>query len=104
VTRKPAPTAPYSASMAARLAGISYRQIDYWARIGFIRPSVKDATGSGTYRSYSQEDVDKLLLTKRLIDAGVDLTRIVQDRDPRLTLRRLDTALRPLIESEAVPA
>jgi len=58
------------------IVGISYRQLDYWARTGLVRPSVQDAGGSGTQRLYSFEDLVVLRTIKKLLDAGVSLQRI----------------------------
>ncbi|MDA8268370.1 MAG: MerR family transcriptional regulator [Actinomycetota bacterium] len=57
------------------LVGITYRQLDYWARTGLLRPSVADARGSGTQRLYSYRDLVELKVVKQLIDAGVSLQR-----------------------------
>ena len=59
-----------------RLVGISYRQLDYWARTGLAVPSVRDASGSGTQRLYSFRDIVVLKVVKRLLDAGVSLQNI----------------------------
>jgi DNA-binding transcriptional MerR regulator len=56
-----------------RLVGISYRQLDYWARTGLLTPSVASARGSGTQRLYSYKDVLEIKVIKRLLDAGVSL-------------------------------
>jgi DNA-binding transcriptional MerR regulator len=66
----------FSARQACQAAGITYRQIDYWARGGFITPSIEEAAGSGTHRRYSFSDLVELRIVKKLIDAGVDLGRI----------------------------
>ncbi|MGB7052120.1 MAG: MerR family transcriptional regulator [Acidimicrobiales bacterium] len=55
------------------LVGITYRQLDYWARTGLLRPSITDATGSGSQRRYSYGDVLELKVIKRLLDAGLKL-------------------------------
>ena len=70
------PTAPYRAGSVCRLTGASYRQLDYWARTGLVRPSVKDAQGSGTQRLYSFQDLAILKLIKRMLDSGVNLQQI----------------------------
>lgn len=57
-----------------RLAGITYRQLDYWARTDLIRPSIADARGSGTQRRYSRNDVTLLAVIAHLLDAGSSLT------------------------------
>jgi DNA-binding transcriptional MerR regulator len=55
------------------LIGISYRQLDYWARTGLLRPSLAEARGSGTKRRYAYRDVLELKVIKQLLDAGVSL-------------------------------
>ncbi|MEZ5169678.1 MAG: MerR family transcriptional regulator [Acidimicrobiia bacterium] len=55
------------------IVGISYRQLDYWARTDLIRPSIADAAGSGTQRRYSYRDLVELKVVKSLLDAGVSL-------------------------------
>jgi DNA-binding transcriptional MerR regulator len=56
-----------------KVVGITYRQLDYWARTGLLRPSITDARGSGTQRCYSYHDVVDLKVIKRLLDAGITL-------------------------------
>jgi DNA-binding transcriptional MerR regulator len=68
--------AGYRGPTAHRAAGITYRQLDYWARTGLVVPSVRDATGSGTQRLYSFRDILVLKVVKRLLDAGVSLQNI----------------------------
>lgn len=58
---------------ACRIIGITYRQLDYWARTDLIRPSVRDTTGSGSQRLYSYRDLVELKVIKGLLDAGVSL-------------------------------
>ncbi len=55
------------------IVGISYRQLDYWARTDLVRPSLADAHGSGTQRRYSYRDLVRLKVIKSLLDAGVKL-------------------------------
>jgi len=66
----------YRGPTACHAAGISYRQLDYWARTGLVVPSVRDATGSGSQRLYSFRDIVVLKVVKRLLDAGVSLQNI----------------------------
>jgi DNA-binding transcriptional MerR regulator len=61
---------------ACSAAGVTYRQLDYWARTGLVEPSVRAASGSGTQRLYSFRDVLLLKIIKRLLDAGVSLQQI----------------------------
>ncbi len=58
-----------------KLVGISYRQLDYWARTDLLRPSIADAQGSGSQRLYSYSDLIELKVIRRLLDAGVSLQR-----------------------------
>ncbi len=55
------------------IVGITYRQLDYWARTDLVRPSIADAKGSGTQRTYSFQDLVRLKVVKSLLDAGVKL-------------------------------
>jgi DNA-binding transcriptional MerR regulator len=57
------------------LVGITYRQLDYWARTGLVRPSLAEARGSGSQRRYSYRDLLELKVVKQLLDAGVSLQR-----------------------------
>ncbi|MFR9775114.1 MerR family transcriptional regulator [Micromonospora sp. MS34] len=66
----------YRGVTACSAVGISYRQLDYWARTGLVVPSVRDASGSGTSRLYSFRDLVVLKVVKRLLDAGVSLQNI----------------------------
>ncbi len=61
---------------ACQAAGVTYRQLDYWARTGLVEPGVRAATGSGTQRLYSFRDILLLKIIKRLLDAGVSLQQI----------------------------
>ena len=56
-----------------KIVGITYRQLDYWARTDLVRPSIADAKGSGTQREYSYRDLVRLKVVKSLLDAGVKL-------------------------------
>jgi DNA-binding transcriptional MerR regulator len=74
----PVPSGPetgFRGPQVCALVGISYRQLDYWARTGLLTPSISDARGSGTQRRYSYHDVVELKVIKQLIDAGVSLQR-----------------------------
>lgn len=69
-------TTGYRGPTACRAAGITYRQLDYWARTGLVDPTIRPATGSGTQRLYSFRDVLVLKVVKRLLDTGVSLQQI----------------------------
>lgn len=60
---------------AAHAAGVSYRQLDYWSRIGFIVP-ITEANGHGSRRGYDDVDVRRLMIAKRLLDHGFTLDRV----------------------------
>src|SRR6476661_7386798 len=62
--------------IACNAAGITYRQLDYWARTGLVVPEVRGASGSGSQRLYSFRDVLLLKVIKRLLDAGISLNQI----------------------------
>jgi DNA-binding transcriptional MerR regulator len=66
----------YRAPQVTKLVGISYRQLDYWARTNLLVPSLRPATGSGSQRLYSFSDVVQLKVIKRLLDAGMSLKKI----------------------------
>ena len=66
----------YSGTQTAKVVGISYRQLDYWARTDLIRPSISDATGSGSRRSYSYNDLLELKAIKKLLDSGIKLEQV----------------------------
>src|SRR4051812_24416933 len=63
----------YRGPQVCSLVGITYRQLDYWARTDLLRPSISEARGSGTQRRYSYRDLLELKVIKRLLDAGVSL-------------------------------
>jgi DNA-binding transcriptional MerR regulator len=66
----------YRGPTACAAAGITYRQLDYWARTGLVEPTIRPASGSGTQRLYSFRDILVLKIVKRLLDAGVSLQNI----------------------------
>jgi DNA-binding transcriptional MerR regulator len=81
---KPAPVAAacgsadegFRGTVACSAAGITYRQLDYWARTGLVTPSIRSAAGSGSTRLYSFRDILALQVVKRLLDSGVSLANI----------------------------
>ncbi len=68
--------AGFSGTKAASIVGITYRQLDYWARTDLVRPSLADATGSGSRRRYSYRDLLELRVIKSLLDAGIKLESV----------------------------
>src|SRR6186713_2013468 len=71
--KRPMSSDGYSGREAADIVGITYRQLDYWARTDLVRPSLADAKGSGSRRRYSYRDLLELKTIKRLLDAGIKL-------------------------------
>jgi DNA-binding transcriptional MerR regulator len=68
----------YRVPEVCKVVGISYRQLDYWARTGLVTPSIREAGGSGTQRLYSFQDLIELRVIKQLLDTGVSLQKIRQ--------------------------
>ncbi|MCH6470658.1 MerR family transcriptional regulator [Sinomonas sp. 5-5] len=68
--------AGYRGPTACKAAGITYRQLDYWARTGLVEPTVRGAAGSGSQRLYGFRDILVLKVVKRLLDTGVSLQQI----------------------------
>ena len=66
----------FSGTQAAKVVGITYRQLDYWARTDLIRPSLTDAAGSGSRRKYSYKDLLELRVIKTLLDSGIKLESV----------------------------
>jgi DNA-binding transcriptional MerR regulator len=69
-------TRGYRGTVASKVAGITYRQLDYWARKQIVEPSLNQSHGSGTRRLYSFKDVMILAVSKKLLDAGVNLQNV----------------------------
>lgn len=66
----------FSGTRTAEIVGISYRQLDYWARTDLVRPSLSEASGSGSRRRYSYRDLLELRVIKNLLDAGIKLESV----------------------------
>lgn len=66
----------YRGPAVCKIVGVSYRQLDYWARTGLVEPSLRKAEGSGTQRLYGFHDIVRLRVVKRMLDAGVSLKKI----------------------------
>ena len=69
-------TEGFSGKVAATVVGITYRQLDYWARTDLVRPSLSEAKGSGTRRRYGYRDLLELKVIKTLLDAGIKLEQV----------------------------
>lgn len=66
----------FRAPTVAKIVGISYRQLDYWARTKLVEPSLRPADGSGSMRLYGFADIVQLKVVKRLLDTGVSLHKV----------------------------
>jgi DNA-binding transcriptional MerR regulator len=75
----------WSGTQTAKIVGITYRQLDYWARTDLLRPSLVEASGSGSRRKYSYRDLLELRVIKTLLDAGIRLESV---REVFIYLRR----------------
>ena len=71
----------YRGPQACKIVGITYRQLDYWTRTDLIKPTIQEATGSGTQRLYSFNDLLQLKVIKSLNDAGASLQKVRQAID-----------------------
>ncbi|MGH9056932.1 MAG: MerR family transcriptional regulator [Acidimicrobiales bacterium] len=67
------PLPGYRGPQVCSIVGITYRQLDYWARTGLLQPSINEARGSGSQRLYSYTDLVQLKVIKRLLDSGLSL-------------------------------
>lgn len=89
----------FSGTRTAAVVGISYRQLDYWARTDLVRPSLCDATGSGSRRLYSYRDLLELRVIKSLLDAGIKLESVRKAFDYLRTKHDTDIAAATLVIS-----
>lgn len=93
----------FSGKKTAELVGITYRQLDYWARTDLLRPSLADASGSGSRRRYSYQDLLELKVIKTLLDAGIRLELVREVFDYLRTNLGEDVASANLVISGSTP-
>jgi len=91
----------FSGPTVCRLTGVTYRQLDYWARTGLVKPSITPATGSGSKRSYSYSDVLEVKVIKSLLSSGVSLNRARQAVECLRKSLGADLAASSLVLSDA---
>lgn len=60
----------YSSDDICERTGLTYRQLDHWARHELFIPSIVHAHGSGSQRRWSRGDLRTLQVAKRALDAG----------------------------------
>ena len=97
------PTVGFSGRDTAELAGITYRQLDYWARTGLVRPSLVDARGSGIRRRYSLRDLLSLMAVKHLLDSGLCLAfvrEVIEELEHRFGADLVDVSF--VVEGSSV--
>lgn len=92
-------TVGFRGPTACKTAGITYRQLDYWARTNLVEPTVRSAKGSGSQRLYSFRDILVLKVVKRLLDTGVSLQQI-RSAVGALRLRNIEDLTRLTLMSD----
>lgn len=70
------PEGPFSVPQAARLAGLSYDVVNYWARSGIIPPSVEGSSGVGHWRKFSFADVVAMKVAATLNAQGISTQKL----------------------------
>ena len=91
----------FSGPMVCRLTGVTYRQLDYWARTGLVTPSITPAMGSGSKRKYAYLDVLEVKVIKSLLTSGVSLARARQAVDCLRNSLGADLASSSLVMSDS---
>jgi DNA-binding transcriptional MerR regulator len=94
-------TTGFSGPTVCRLTGVTYRQLDYWARTNLVTPSITPARGSGSKRTYSYADVLEVKVIKSLLDSGLSLTRARQAVECLRNALGADLASSSLVMSDA---
>jgi len=91
----------FSGPTVCRLTGVTYRQLDYWARTGLVTPSITPAQGSGSKRAYSYSDVLEVKVIKSLLNSGISLSRARQAVECLRNSLGADLASSSLVMSDA---
>ena len=94
-------TSGFSGPTVCRLAGVTYRQLDYWARTSLVTPSITAAHGSGSKREYSYSDVLEVKVIKSLLNSGISLSRARQAVECLRSALGVDLASSSLVMSDA---
>jgi DNA-binding transcriptional MerR regulator len=94
-------TSGFSGPTVCRLTGVTYRQLDYWARTDLVTPSITPATGSGSKRTYSYADVLEVKVIKSLLNSGLSLARTRQAVECLRNALGADLASSSLVMSDA---
>jgi predicted RNase H-like HicB family nuclease len=66
----------FNTKSIAKITGLTQRRIDYWDTTHFIKPSIREATGTGSARLYAFSDLVQLKVAKTLLDKGISLQKI----------------------------
>jgi DNA-binding transcriptional MerR regulator len=91
----------FSGPTVCRLTGVTYRQLDYWARTDLVTPSITPATGSGSKRAYSYGDVLEVKVIKSLLNSGLSLARTRQAVECLRSALGADLASSSLVMSDS---
>ena len=91
----------FSGPMVCRLTGVTYRQLDYWARTNLVTPSITAAKGSGSKRTYGYSDVLEVKVINSLLKSGVSLARARQAVECLRNSLGADLASSSLVLSDA---
>jgi len=94
-------TSGFGGPTVCRLTGVTYRQLDYWARTDLVTPSITPATGSGSKRTYSYADVLEVKVIKSLLNSGLSLARTRQAVECLRNALGADLASSSLVMSDA---
>jgi DNA-binding transcriptional MerR regulator len=94
-------TTGFSGPTVCRLTGVTYRQLDYWARTNLVTPSITPATGSGSKRAYSYSDVLEIKVIKSLLNSGLSLNRTRQAVECLRSALGADLASSSLVMSDS---
>lgn len=70
------PLIGYRGATVCQIAGITYRQLDYWTRTNLVTASIASAAGSGSQRLYSFRDILLIKIIKSLLDVGISLQNV----------------------------
>jgi DNA-binding transcriptional MerR regulator len=75
VSRRRKPVS-FRISEVSCVVGASRRQLAYWDKTGLVSPSLRSASGRGSRRLYSTEDILELKILMRLLHSSLPLQRI----------------------------
>ena len=86
----------YSSGEVERLLGLTQRQLGYWAATHVVEPMESRGTGTGRRLRFSFDDLVRLSVIKRLLDAGMSLRAVRQSIEFLRTLPDVTEPLRDI--------